>query len=434
MNEMLSLKLTEALTSPIPAFTAREVRLPGVEGKAFSVIGIRRSGKTTFLRQIMKERMERGEPRHSQILLELEDERLVGLQAADLGWLVEEYFRRYPALRGDSSVTLYLDEIQVVPGWETFVRRMIDTEKMQIFLSGSSSRMLSREIASSMRGRALDVVIRPFSFREALRFVGVEPSEEWKKLSPPARSDLDHRLRKYLVEGGFPEAQGLSDGDRFSLLRSYVDVVVLRDVIERYEVSNPTALRWMQRQLLSNPAGLFSVQKYHGLLKSQGIPVSKDTLHAYLSFLQDAFLVDTVTLHTASERRRMVNPRKVYPADQGLIPIYERTGRPNLGHAFEVVVYNELKRRGYEVDYVLTPEGFVVDFIAFVPGQSDLLIQVSLDVSDTQTSNRELRALTAARDLFPNAVSILITLDPTPPGSLPEGVEWRCAADWLLDW
>ena len=96
--------------------------------------------------------------------------------------------------------------------------------------------------------------------------------------------------------------------DRASLLRSYVDVAILRDVIERHGVSNPAALRWLQRHLLGNPAGTFSVQKFFDALKSQGLPVGKNTLHDYLAHLEDAFLVRTVSLHTASERQRVVNP------------------------------------------------------------------------------------------------------------------------------
>lgn len=136
------------------------------------------------------------------------------------------------------------------------------------------------------------------------------------------------------------------------------------NVIERHGISNPLALRWLQRHLLANPAALFSVQKFHDPLRSQGVPVGKDNLHAFLGYLEDTFLIRPVSIHTASERQRMVNPRKAYPVDPGLIPVYERTGRPNLGHALETAVLIELERRGCEVAYVRTKEGFEVDFIA----------------------------------------------------------------------
>jgi len=212
-----------------------------------------------------------------------------------------------------------------------------------------------------------------------------------------------------------------------------VDVVVLRDVIERHAVSNPLPLRRMQRHLLGNPAGLFSVQKFYDSLRSQGLAVGKDTLHAYLGFLEDAFLIRTVSLHTASERQRMVNPRKVYPVDQGLIPIYERSGRPNLGHALETVVLLELERRGYEVAYTRTSQGYEVDFLASAPGMPLLLLQVAADVHEPQTYEREVRALVAAAQEHPRAQALLLTLESTPPRpGLPASLEWRWAGEWLL--
>jgi len=161
--------------------------------------------------------------------------------------------------------------------------------------------------------------------------------------------------------------------------------------------------------------------------------VSKDTLHEYLAHLEDAFLIRTLSLHTSSERQRMVNPRKAYPVDPGLIPIYERSGRPNWGHALETAVFLELERRGYEMGYVRTPQGFEVDFLAKSPGEPPLLVQVCADVQDPQTYDREVRALAAAAGEYRSARALLVTLESTPPApGLPPPLEWRCAADWLL--
>ena len=154
-------------------------------------------------------------------------------------------------------------------------------------------------------------------------------------MTGPEAAALHQRLRRYLVEGGYPEAQGAEPRDRAALLAGYVDVVVLRDVIDRHAVSNPLALRWLQRQLLANPGGGFSVKKQYDTLRSQGVRVGKDTLHEYLGYLEDAFLVRTVSLHTASERRRMVNPRKAYPVDPGLITLFARRVQPDSGRALE---------------------------------------------------------------------------------------------------
>jgi hypothetical protein len=426
-------KVTDGLAAPVPAHTRRDVHLPGIQGKTMAVIGMRRTGKTIFLWQCLSDRLKAGTPRDALLYFNFEDERLAEMTAHELQCVVEEYFSLHPERRDSEQVTFFLDEIQVVPGWETFARRLLDTEEVELFVSGSSARLLSREVATSMRGRAMEVLVHPFSFREALRHRGAEPTSAWDGLPKAIRSTLDHHFRAYLTEGGFPESQGAPARDRASLLRTYVDVAILRDVIERHGVTNPAALRWLQRHLLGNAAGTFSVQKFSDALKSQGLPVGKNTLHDYLAHLEDAFLVRTICLHTASERQRMVNPRKAYPVDPGLIPLYERTGRPNLGHALETVVLLELERRGCATDYVRTRDGYEVDFFARDPEGSATLIQVCTDMSDPATHAREVRALAAAAAEYPGAVPLLLTFDALPPrSSLPRRLRWQPAIAWLL--
>lgn len=434
MQELLRQLITDSLATPVPTYTRRDARLPAVPGKAVAVVGMRRSGKTTFLWQCLADRLAAGAPREALLHVNFEDERLAELKAADLQWVVEEYYRLAPHLRDRRRVTFFFDEIQVVPGWETFARRLIDSEQADLFLTGSSARLLSREVATSMRGRALEVLIHPFSFREALRHAGLEPGSPGSNWPKALRTEIDARLREYLTVGGFPEAQGVPARDRIDLLRTYVDVAILRDVIERYGVSNPLPLRWLQRHLLANPAAPFSVQKFYDSLRSQGIPVGKDTLHTFLGYLEDTFLVRVIALHTASERQRMVNPRKVYPVDPGLIPVYERTGRLNLGHALETAVLVELERRGCEVSYVRTNGGFEVDFMAHPPEGRWMLLQVCAGLSDAATREREVRALVSAAAEYPDATPLLITLDAIPPQpDLPAPLQWQAAAAWLLD-
>lgn len=433
-RDLLRLKLAESLAAPQTALTRRDVRLPQIPGKALAVIGVRRGGKTSFLRQCRAERLAAGRPPESQLLLSLEDERLAGMPVADLGWLLDEHARQFPGLRSAEGVTLYLDEVQTVAGWEGLVRRLIDEGGVEIFVSGSSAKLLSREVATSLRGRALEVLVLPFSFREALRHAGAEPTRPGERQTAAERAALDQRLRRYLAEGGFPEAQGAEPRDRAALLSGYVDVVVLRDVIERHAASNPLALRWLERQLLANPGGAFSVKKHYDTLRSQGVTVGKDTLHAYLSHLEDAFLVRTVAMHSASERQRMVNPRKAYPVDPGLIALFERSGRSQQGRALETAVMLELERRGYAVEYVRTAAGFEADFLAHRAGEPPLLVQVCLESADDETWAREVRGLEAAAQEHPRARPLLVTLDAMPPArELPHGLTWAPAARWLLE-
>lgn len=433
-RDLLRLKLDEALAAPRPALTRRDVRLPGIRGKALAVIGVRRGGKTSFLQQCRSDRLAQGRPPESQLLVPLEDERLVGMAVADLAWLLDEHARRFPALLEAGGRTLYLDEVQTVPGWEGLIRRLMDAGGVEVFVSGSSARLLSREVATSLRGRAMEVLVSPFSFREALRHVGAEPGRLWESLRPAARTALDQRLRVYLAEGGFPEAQGADPRDRAALLSGYVDVVVLRDVIERHAVTNPLALRWLERQLLANPGGAFSVKKHYDTLRSQGVPVGKDTLHDYLAHLEDAFLVRTVAIDSTSERQRMVNPRKAYPVDPGLIALFERSGRSQQGRALETAVMLELERRGFEVAYVRTTDGWEIDFIAHRAGDRALLVQVCLETAADETWARELRALEAGAAAHRDARPFLVTLDAAPPArELPRGLTWAPVTRWLLE-
>ena len=357
-------------------------------GKVHAVIGMRRAGKTTFLRQLLDERRA-ALPRERALYLSFDDDRLAGLELDQLGFLLEEYYRRFPALRGRETVHWLLDEIQLVPGWERFVRRVLDSEKVEIAVSGSSARMLSREVHTALRGRGMATVIRPFSFREFLRHRGEEPTKEPVQWTPAERSLVEKRFREFLVEGGFPEAQGLPAAVGVELLQGYVDTVLFRDVVERYGVSEVAALRWRVRQSLRNPAGSFSVHRLHQDLKAQGHGVAKDAVHALLGHLLDAFLISAVPLATESERKRNSNPRKLYPADPGFIKAFDASGRANAGHALETVVLNELERRGAEVGYVKTGTGLEVDFLVRYPAAGEELIQVCADLSTSEARSRE---------------------------------------------
>ena len=365
--------------------------------------------------------------------INLEDERLEGLKASDLHVLVEEYYRRFPDLRGREVVTWCLDEIQTVPGWERFVRRLLDTERVEVILSGSSAAFLSREIATAMRGRAWEVVIHPFSFEEVLRHRGQTVPERPDFLPAAERSSLEHAFLEYLTVGGFPEVQGVDTPTRQRLLSDYVDVAVLRDVVERHRVTNVAGLRWLVRHLLGNAAGLFSVEKFYAALKSQRFAISKDTVHQLVGYLEDCFLVRTVWVEAASERRRMVNPRKAYPVDPALIPLYDRTGHANLGHALETAVLLELERRGYTIAYVRTPRGGEVDFLARRPTGEAELIQVCADARDPQTASRELDALADAAHRHPRATRRLLTLTRDGlPAEVADGIIAEPAYVWML--
>jgi predicted AAA+ superfamily ATPase len=236
-----------------------------------------------------------------------------------------------------------------------------------------------------------------------------------------------------LETGGFPEAPGLTESERRQLVQNYVDVLLLRDVIERHHVANVTALRWMVRRLLGNPAGLFSVTKFEADLKSQGIAAGRETLYELLAHLEDAFLLRAVPVAADSEKRRQVNPRKVYPVDHGVSPVFDRSPKANLGHQLEVAVFNELQRRGAEVGYVKTGSGFEVDFLSRERSGAQCLIQVCQDVDNPDTLSREVRALEeASRELGCRKLLLLTGATRLPFPSVPKLIRVRAASHWML--
>ncbi len=425
-------KVVEGTTRPVPAFTRRDVRVPAIPNKAFAIIGMRRAGKTTFLWQIVAEHLQQGMPREHALYFNFEDERLLDLQARDLQMIPETYYQLYPHTRDRERVLFLLDEIQRVAGWETFVRRLLDSETVAVYLSGSSARMLAYELGTSMRGRALPVTVFPFSFREYLRHTSEEPEDAFPRLNKARRSLLQARLRQYLQTGGFPEAIGLEAIDRRELFTSYVDGVILRDVLERYQVSNIGVLRRLTRHLLSNPSAVFSVNRFYNDLRSQGISVSKDTLHTLLGYLEDAFLIRTVPYFAYSEAQQRVHPRKVYPIDTGFIPFYTAPRPFPVGHALETCVLIELLRRKHEVFYLRTASGYEVDFATVCSDGEQHLYQVCADLSDPTTHAREARALLEAGAQFSSQSLHIISLTTAPPPEAHPQVQYHNAAAWLL--
>jgi predicted AAA+ superfamily ATPase len=248
------------------------------------------------------------------------------------------------------------------------------------------------------------------------------------------QSLLRARFDEYLRVGGFPEAGQLEkDRDRVSLLQSYVDSVLFRDVAERYGVSNLVALRALARQLLCNPACSLSISKLYADFHSRAVAVSKESLLALMDHLIDAFLVFTLPIATRSERRRQVNPRKLYLADHSLATAFSPAAGLNRGHLLENVVACELMRRSRDLAYVRTAAGHEVDFLSTDFAGNELLIQVVSEVVSPQTVQREIRALIEAKEEFPAAEMVLLveTVSPNAP-PLPKGVRVYPVWQWLL--
>jgi len=399
--------VADAEERAFPAGTPRDARLAWLPGKVDAVVGMRRTGKTWLLLQTLAAQVEGGVPRESVLYVNLEDERLWNLRADQLTLFVEVFYRRRPSMR-DRECIFVFDEIQLIDGWERFVRRLLDSENVRICVSGSSSKMLSKELATSMRGRSISTEVFPFSFAEYLVHRGVELSSKTRPGSK-LRSLIEHHLRGYLTEGGFPEVQGLDLPLRRRVLQEYLDIVLLRDVVERHGVSNVPALRRLMRQLLSAPAGLFSINRLYNDFRSQGLSVGRDSLHAFVDHLHDAFLFFPVSIHSNSERVRQSNPRKVYPIDPGLVTAAAPKSGWGTGQLLETLCFLHLRRTHPEVSYYRHDDGTEVDFVVQSP-DGPQLVQVSADITAGDTRQRELRALDAAMNHLGVREATIVTL------------------------
>jgi hypothetical protein len=409
MDVLLERLIIDFHERDLPSLTPRTAVLPALPGKIDTVIGMRRSGKTTFLFQRMRELLGQGVPKEAILYLNFDDDRLRRMSLEGLGRVTDVFYRLHPAFK-ERRCFFFFDEIQNIDGWESFARRVLDTEDAQLALTGSSSRLLSRELATSLRGRSLSTEIFPFSFGEALAHRGIE-AEARLASGSRLRAHLGHQLREYLEAGGFPEVQGLAPHLRTRILQEYVDLVVFKDVVERHRVGKVLPLRILVHKLLAEPSARFSVNRFFNDLKSQGVTCTKNAIYEHLDQLVDAYLVSAVTVHSRSERVRRVNPRKIYPVDPGLASAYRSRPAADIGRQLEAFVFGHLRRRTRNLEYYCTGSGFEVDFLATPAGGAPALVGVAASLDEPGTREREARAIGEAMTELGLSAATLVTLD-----------------------
>ena len=411
---------------PLPEMIRRQIEIPEVPRCATVIMGMRRTGKTFLLYQRMNELLASGVPKDRMLYVNFEDDRLLGMTADDLRYIPEVYSQMYPDNHGKLCY-FFFDEIQNIKNWESFVRRMVDTSHVQVYLSGSSAKLLSKEIATAMRGRSVEIENMPLSFEEFLlhhRYFEAVP----RNISSASRGKLQNALEKYFTIGGMPAVQDVSDTIRASMLQGYVNTVIYRDVAERHEIPNSQALKFTMQMVFNNPARKLSVRKIVDSLNSQQITANREVVSDYLDWLADAYLLHKVELRTDSAAKRRVNPGKFYLNDVGIIRAMRIKHALDQGPLLENLVYLQLRRLGFQMEYVLTSDGSEVDFIAFHPMQNDYkLIQVCFDMSDRTTFEREVTALRDAADALDVKDRYIVTWDneETLPGDIQVVPAWK---------
>lgn len=388
--------LIEEFYEVIQAATAnveRELEFPKAKNIIKVAIGMRRAGKSCFLYQIINKLLAAEIAKEQILFINFEDERLLPMTAKEMGKLIDEFYTLYPE-NHDRCCYIFLDEVHNVTDWSLVVRRYFDSKNVQLYLSGSSAKLLSKEIASSLRGRSLAIEVWPYSFKEYLAAKEINMPE--KPFGKKAIDSMQKHLFDYFNIGGFPGVQHLTKNEWRDTLQNYVDTVILRDIVERYSISNIVLLKYLISTMLKNAATIFSVNKFFNDIKSQGYNVSKDTLHLYISYLEDAFLIFTVPFYTESERIKQNRPKKIYAIDNGLVNANSLCTTEIINKFFENQIYLDLRRQQKSIYYYHTNSGYEIDFVVIDKDGTKELIQVCLEMHDPKTIEREQRALSEA--------------------------------------
>lgn len=389
----------------------RDITIENEANYAFT--GLRRAGKSYYLYQLIQEKFSK-ENYERLLLINFEDERLLELTHHDLQHILDAYFELF-----ELEPIIFLDEIQNVPHWQKFVRRLAD-EGRRIYVTGSNAEMLSHEIATTLGGRFINKEILPLSFREYLSFKNIQVSSKSKYSSE--RYKIIKEYEEYLHFGGFPELLQMKDKREF--LSSVYQKLFYGDLIARYKVSNVVTLKLMVKKLAESVNNETSINRIKNLIKSTGVSIGSNTLFDYLNYLESSFLIASITNFHSKFTEKETN-KKYYFLDNGILGLF-LTDQPT--KLLENQIYIELRRRG-DNPFFLKRKTEVDFYIA----EKGMLIQVSYSINNPETAEREVKGLRAAMKEFGITNSWIITYDETKEIEVQEGIinvipAWQ----WLL--
>lgn len=419
-KEIFKVLIKEFHESTLPQVIVRDLKLPQETNKIVTITGSRRVGKTFYFYQLINE-LKKKVPFDQILYVNFEDDRILPLSFKELNGLLEAYFELYPENK-DKELFFFFDEIQNVKEWELFVRRVYDKERTRLFLTGSSSKLLSREIATSLRGRTLSYHLFPLSFHEFLRFRGLEIKPDFEYLS--LRFNIKRLLEEFILFGGFPEVVLEEEGLKFKILKNYYDLLIYKDLAERFSVRNIRLLKDLMKFLITNIAASFSTNSYHKSIE-QELRVSRETIMEYLSHIEEIELVYLLPIFSYSLKVQQVNPKKIYSLDNGIRNAVAFKFSQDEGRLVENLVFQEIKRRELEV-YYWKKKGEV----DFVIKRDDKLIGINVSYGN-EIKDREEKSLWELKKEFGEKMQelILITKDIEENK---EGIKFIPLWKWLL--
>lgn len=405
-KEKLKRILQEWREFEIPQGYPRDLDIRLLEGREIlSVIGARRTGKTYLCYQ-MARHAKKTLPADNVIYINLEDERLFPSKGDELT-LLWDACREMLAIDMTRRVYLFVDEVQNAPHWSKWARRITDQNpNIKLIITGSSSRLLSQEIATELRGRTVSVRVFPLSFKEFLSARRI-PVDVDRILYSKERPLVKKAFNEYLEIGGFPAV--LDSPNRTELLKEYYSVMFYRDLAERHKVKNLRLLEDYLTLLIDQVSKLFSVTATAKKLEEFGHSPGKTTLSNFLKFAEDSFLVFGVKKFSYKVREQMRAPRKVYAIDHGLVRAVRFFFSEDRGRMLENIAFLHLCRRGRNIYY--HQGSHECDFLESDSGRVTGAFQVCTNLSARKTKEREVGGLAEAMEAHKLKTGHILTED-----------------------
>jgi predicted AAA+ superfamily ATPase len=418
MNPILRTLLYEWRDRELPELVSRDTEIDvskhaGVNN-ATVITGFRRVGKTYLVFAAIEKLLEE-HAKEDVVYINFEDERITP-QIDTLTGLLPEIQATY----GKKPKYLFLDEIQVIPNWGQWVRRILDTEDIQVFVTGSSSKMGSRELPTEVRGRAWLMHVAPLSFSEFLRFKHTSIDTEKMAFVADEHARFRFLLDEYLKFGALPAVVLVDQAKKQELLQSDFQTVVKFEITERNKIENDVALKALLKLLLNSTQ--ITISKLHKTIQSLQISVGKTTIDNYLGYIEDSYFMKQLAIFSPAVVNQLGYPRKVYFVDTGFITALSTKFSTNMGRLLENAVFNRLSQQYETIHYFRDASNYEVDFVVIEDTKVSAMYQVCYDLSDEDTRNREVRALTRAADVLHCSNLNLITLEPDTAGLIPKEI------------
>lgn len=392
---------------PFPVID-RDVSLPIDGNEIITVPGVRRCGKSTLMEIAINRLLANGVRKENVLWIGFDDERIKYMTAEELDLVLQAYREMYPATEL-KDVWMFFDELPLVKDWEYFVLRLFKGSCKHIFICGSNASTLSVEMKSALRGWPHEIEVWPLSFREYLRFKSVDADSHLEQ----DKARVQVAFNEYNRLGGMPEPTLMPVlSEKYRKLQDYFDVMLLRDMVEHWQISKPQTVRYFLKRVMTTIASRLSVNAIYREIKASGRKVTKDDLYDWLAWAQSIYLVRKLDVYSRSVKSEISIPGKYYVIDNGLRSAVIPLQSDDDGKQLENTVYLELlRRKAHNEELSFFSESGECDFVVSKGDEVKRLIQVTWDMSDAETRKREFSGLLAAAKATGCRDLIIVTRD-----------------------